>query len=1034
MAARTTTRVTRSSPAAKPARRTDKAPRKAPARVAATPAPPMMTMTACPFVGRSAELAELRERLAVAAAVFLYGGAAVGKSRLLRELADSVDAPVALVRVGQGDTADALVARAERALGCLPGTLRATLTEASRLLIIDEAHGLGDDQLTQLWLAIAPGPTALGRVIIAGRERRLIGVGDGVAEQWLQPLDAVAARELWRSVAGDVAPHDGEAPGGGWPWAIRRAAASARLGIDAWELATLTADARAALEVLALAEAPLPPPLLAAFVIGKARPAAGVSELLARQLVDVTADGQLELVAPMRGVAIAALSPELATLVHRRFAALHADDAGADVDLVLARAALSTVAPPERLRLAVRHALAAGDEAGARTQLLAAAPGSRGRGARGELVAIIGLLAEPMHPALVPLRIELALEGGFVAEAAELAASVPGSVPALRRAEVALAAGDLDGARRALDGVDAAARADDDAGWRALRAELALARGELAEAASAVLAEARPSGADVSRARLLLARATVELFTGDVGAARATLGRAAAQGAASASLPPALRARIECQRAACLVLEGRLTEAAAAATAAAAQAHAVADVAVADELRLAHARIARRRGDAAGAIDELRALTAGRRARGDELGALRTELELAEALVERGEVVAAMELASVVQAASTRLGLGALAARARLCVAAVAVLEARFDAARTALGQLLADDALDAASRGRAQVLAAEIDAATTRSPGAVAVARAAGAVELRDDIDRALCGAHVAMAAGEFQLGLELAREVAAAAERSGRRSELASALVLTARLELARGDHGSARAAATRGVREAVRAGATRARVHGLLALAALARDEGQPEAAVAYARDASDLATSAGLPVERLTASAALDGLAGADILADPSSPSAATMAPPAIEAAARLLADLGLTAQRPFRVVDADGGTSDVADASPELLRMAARSLAVDGVRESLWRRGDELVDLRRRSLLKRLLFLFAAAPGKSFSKEEIVQSVWNVEYHPLRHDAALFTNIMRIRRLLGEDGAEIIRITDDGYRFTPPKDYIFVQPR
>jgi DNA-binding response OmpR family regulator len=154
----------------------------------------------------------------------------------------------------------------------------------------------------------------------------------------------------------------------------------------------------------------------------------------------------------------------------------------------------------------------------------------------------------------------------------------------------------------------------------------------------------------------------------------------------------------------------------------------------------------------------------------------------------------------------------------------------------------------------------------------------------------------------------------------------------------------------------------------------------------------------------------------------------------MSPPAIEAAARLLADLGLTAQRPFRVIDADGTTSDVADANPEILRLSARSLAVDGVRETIWRQGQELADLRRRSLLKRLLFLFAAAPGKVFSKEDIVQTVWNVEYHPLRHDAALFTNIMRIRRLLGEDGAEIIRVTEDGYRFVPPRDYVFVAPR
>ena len=250
-----------------------------------------------------------------------------------------------------------------------------------------------------------------------------------------------------------------------------------------------------------------------------------------------------------------------------------------------------------------------------------------------------------------------------------------------------------------------------------------------------------------------------------------------------------------------------------------------------------------------------------------------------------------------------------LAARARLCLAEVAVIEARFDVAGPAITELLASGVLDAASRGRAEVLAAEVDAATTRDPSTIARAYAAGGAEVRDDIDRGLAAALVAMASGEFQDGLERARDVAAAAERAGRRTELAMALVLTARLELARGDHSSARAAAIRGVREAAKAGVVRARVHGLLALAALARDEGQPEAAVAYARDAAELASSAGLPVERLTANAALDGLAGADILADPSSPSAATMGALAIEAAARLLADLGLTAQRPFRVVAA-----------------------------------------------------------------------------------------------------------------------------
>ena len=49
--------------------------------------------------------------------------------------------------------------------------------------------------------------------------------------------------------------------------------------------------------------------------------------------------------------------------------------------------------------------------------------------------------------------------------------------------------------------------------------------------------------------------------------------------------------------------------------------------------------------------------------------------------------------------------------------------------------------------------------------------------------------------------------------------------------------------------------------------------------------------------------------------------------------------------------------------ELADADPEVLRLPARTLAVDGVRETIWRRGTELADLRRRSLLKKLLFLF-----------------------------------------------------------------------
>ncbi len=534
-----------------------------------------------------------------------------------------------------------------------------------------------------------------------------------------------------------------------------------------------------------------------------------------------------------------------------------------------------------------------------------------------------------------------------------------------------------------------------------------------------------------------LASARLDEYCGRVAAMRSALARA--HGACK-SVPTCLEALelsaiIDARRAIGLAREGRLVEAASALDAADAAARDLDAVAVADEVVAARALVARRRGDATAASGQLRELVRARRERGDELGALRAELDLAELEIVRGQPAVAAELASAALASSVRRDLGHLAARGSMIVAAIDLLELRLEAALPRLEQLHKDGAaaLDAASAATVAVLLATARALSGQRAGAVELAQNAGA-ESRDELDRRLAGAEVALAAGDVGTALELARDTAVLAERAHRTIELAAALVIVSRLELARGDRANARAAATRGAREAAAAGMIRARIHALLALGALARDDDDSASAVSYARDAAELALTAGLPVERLVAHAALDAISGHEAVADPAAPSAATMAPSAIEGAARLLTDLGLTAQRPFRVIDAEGVPSDVADANPEVLRLPARALAVDGVREVIWRHGSELADLRRRSLLKRLLFLFASAPGKVFSKEAIVQAVWNVEYHPLRHDAALFTNIMRIRRLLGEDGSEIIRVTEDGYRFVPPRDFLFVIPR
>jgi tetratricopeptide (TPR) repeat protein len=1030
--------------------------------------PPAGGWIRVPFVGRTAELTRLREELAIAPAVVIHGALGAGKSRLVRQLISQLTAPSVIVRCAPGDTAGALRARAERALRCPAGGLGAALAEAARVIVLDDVHHLSDADLGRLLPTLVPGPTALGRLVVVAREPVPVGRGSGAAELELGGLDDLAARELWQILEDTWGPAtQGAFDAGltktrGMPLALRREYARAVVGADAWNLAALPAPARAALEALSVLRWPAAISGLAALT-GDTDGKMSLVELARRQLIDLDEGDRFVVHDVVHTEVIAALAADRREELERKASALVAGtgrgtggarpawDAGDD-------GALAVMDPVDRLREVVRHELGAGARDRAATALIAGRDVAARRGAGGELEALIAAItdgdpvgdrsmtrgadgpavngkSDPAAARLNDLRVELALRAGRIAHAAELAAGH--TVDPALVAELALAAGDIDRAQRALmhlaaPHAQAQPVATDRVRAAAVAVELALLRGNVEDAEAAHAdAMSRVQSSD-DRIAVGLMEARIAEHGGAIDRARAALGRGG--GAGADAVPNELAVRIHARRAACLAREGRVTEAGAALDSGDAIARDLDAMPVIDELRLARAQVAIRRGDTEAAVTALRELVASRRAFGDEIGALRAEVELAELLAARGEMALAAELASAAHATASRRRLDHLTARAGVVLAWIDLAEVRVDAARDALERLVGGGALDAASAARAEALLAEARALSGQRTAAIAAARDAGGDQVRDDIDRDLAVATVAVAAGDIASGLETARSVAVRAERLGRAGDLASALGLVARLELARGDHTGARAAATRAVREATRSGIVRVRVHALLALAALSRDDGDHGAALAYARDAAEMATAAGLPVERLAAYAALDGIAGADVVADPSSPSAATMAAPAIEAAARLLADLGLTAQRPFRVIDADGATSDVADANPEILRLPARSLAVDGVRETIWRQGQELADLRRRSLLKRLLFLFAAAPGKVFSKEDIVQTVWNVEYHPLRHDAALFTNIMRIRRLLGEDGAEIIRVTEDGYRFVPPRDYVFVSPR
>jgi hypothetical protein len=1004
-------------------------------RRATSQPPPRRVSAPLSFVGRDRELAELREHLAGAPLVVLYGPIGAGKTSLVEQLAQALEVPTTQVRCFPGERGGSVKSRAERRLRCPPGGLAEALAQESQLLVIDDLHHLAPDEAARVVAALAPAPGALGRVIAIGREALLLPADLDRNELELGGLDDAAADALWQALAAAYGPTGEIGPAlmrtRGLPLLLRREFARARFGDDAWNVAALPAPARRALEVLTILRLPVLPAAVAALA-PEVDLEVAVEALVARQLIDGDDAGRLRVHDLVQELVMSELALDVRMPLERAAATMMAPGARDDGAL----AALDVV---DRLREAVLHHLAAGQVASAVRLLVERADVLARRGAGGEVETLIAAIGPDAAPELGVMQVELAARAGRVAEAAErLAAGAVGVSPILA-AELALASGDVDGAVRRL-ALIARASADGHkellpfvARGAALHAEIDLLRGRPGDARLRVeQAMAGPTPPE-GRAHLLVALAAIDDHEGHPTAVRAALTRAVGALASSDAGSEELSAIIEARRACGLAREGRLGEARTTLDEALARTRGLDAVPVVEQVNESRAILDMVRGDCEAAVKRLGATVAARRGRGDELGALCAEIALAEVEIRRGDLARAAELATAGKAQATRLGFQALADRAAVVLAAVDLGEMRLERAREALDRLIDSPALTAVAACRAAQLSAEVRAASGQRAGTVDAARGAGSDELQSELERDLAEARVATAAGDIGRALSAARRVAAAAERSGRAADLAEALVIGCRLELAKGDRGGARAQASRAAREAAAAGLIRPRAHALLALASLARDDGDLAAAATYARDAAELAQHAGLPVERLAATAALDAITGGDPYAVGGSGAAAAMSQAAIEAAGRLLTDLGLTAVRPFRVVDAAGSVSEVADADPEVLRLAARTLAVDAVRETIWRKGTELADLRRRSLLKKLLFLFAAAPHRTFSKEEIVQTVWNVAYHPLRHDAALFTNIMRIRRLLGEDGAEIIRVTEDGYRFEPPTDFVFVHP-
>jgi len=202
-----------------------------------------------PFVGRQPELAELKEHLAVVPLVSLHGSLGAGKTRLVGELAPGLGAPCTVIECHPGDRASALRSRAERALRCVPGTLSQTLAQTARVLVIDDIQHLRTDEATSLLAPLVLGQTALGRVIVVGRDPLAAAVGASIAEIEVQGLDADAASALWANLEETFGEAEGfDAAFGrtrGIPLGLRREYARARFGAGAWDVTTLDRPARA---------------------------------------------------------------------------------------------------------------------------------------------------------------------------------------------------------------------------------------------------------------------------------------------------------------------------------------------------------------------------------------------------------------------------------------------------------------------------------------------------------------------------------------------------------------------------------------------------------------------------------------------------------------------------------------------------------------------------------------------------------------------------------------------------------------------
>ena len=78
-----------------------------------------------------------------------------------------------------------------------------------------------------------------------------------------------------------------------------------------------------------------------------------------------------------------------------------------------------------------------------------------------------------------------------------------------------------------------------------------------------------------------------------------------------------------------------------------------------------------------------------------------------------------------------------------------------------------------------------------------------------------------------------------------------------------------------------------------------------------------------------------------------------------------------------------------------------------------------------IDFKNQFILLEMLKLFLAHPGRVFSKEEFIETVWKQSYNPSVHDNKIYVTIKRLRKVIEPDynKPKYLFLAKNGYYFS-----------